>query len=58
MTVRYGAEFRHHPKLVAAWNELHQGRIHWHELIAMLDETDYQAMSEQTLLPGLSLGAE
>jgi hypothetical protein len=58
MNVRYGAEFRHHPKLVAAWSELQQGRIHWHELTALLDETDYQAMSAYAPTSGLFSGEE
>lgn len=57
MNMRYGVEFRHFSKLGEAWIELREGRIQWHDLMAMLDEKDYQAMSEYLLLPGLSKGA-
>ncbi len=58
MNLRYGPEFRHYPKLALAWHELEKGRIDWHDLIAILDETDYHALDEYLLLSGLSLGEE
>lgn len=58
MNIRYGQEFRHYPKLVMAWHELEKGRIHWHDLTAILDDADYRALNEYLLLSGLSLGEE
>lgn len=56
MNVRYGTAFRDHPKLALAWDELAQGRIHWWDLTALLDQNDYRAMSEYAPLPSLSKG--
>lgn len=49
MNLRYGAQFRHHAKLASAWDELTQSHIHWHDLTALLDESDYLAMQEHAV---------
>lgn len=42
---RYGKEFQLYPKLAPAWAGLAQGESSWSELMAMLDQNDYQLLS-------------
>ena len=51
-SVRYGEQFRNHPKMVSQWAALARGKIGWNEMISQLDQSDYQSLDSnfQSLL--------
>jgi hypothetical protein len=49
--VRYGDDFRQHPKLASAWDELAQRRTNWSATISRLEDSDYRLLDKYSPIP-------